>query len=790
MKTELLISYDLLTILGSLVMAGVGCQTTLELLHIRSSWKGHKNIILGCIAGIVMGGMAIGASTLVSLLGVQLSVTDESPEGDMRYRHLLGTCVVGTATICSILSLGISFGNPNSFNFGFLLVASTVLYAGISFTQYTAIFGIYLSSLPLTKAITVTDVSSFLFTLSALIVGWFGTLSALTVFFWLRKMWKLNWWMRMACGWWMALSLSASKYLSWSGMAFYVDTEKLLNNNVTDRIELISWVNTMGIIGLASLAGVVMYHLRTKRIESKLLQKISVGVVYFNTEGQLLVTNSGVLPMVPVAKEYDVDGANVFSPHCAPFLWLLRASWCWKEVGSLVLSSFGSESFDQTFFAKRLGRRRKVSIFSADKDVAFCQACVHAIKSLSGLMGMVLEEAGLVWEKPILIERPSKVGSIGWCIVLTKQLDGLASDRCVKLGFRWANVDHVLPTLLGKYAHNTELSRVIKETRDFTMIEYHGLQRPLHKGLYITCMVGKPSLEGLKVLVRSDQRHMIPYKQLSHHLYDPNKEDNNIKWLHVLLGEKGKISLRAVYDLALRVSSNNGFDNTSRSTASKVVEFVEPLIKAIPELGSSYLVLPEQYPAEEKRSSTVEGINKQMVSLCHRIQDVSDEVSHGILGGKVTAPSHERVFDVLLFSCTLGLHDPDKTTPRDATSSAGMLNYRFYPLYNFECGHYFMLTPRMYKAAIRHCIAFDLPVKTSVSEYLRQELGMVCPSGYEADQYNDDGNAESPTTYGGRGESRIDQGLKRFYREWKEHRWFYGALCTGSYDVGVDQSAI
>ncbi|CAO2658621.1 Nn.00g063440.m01.CDS01 [Neocucurbitaria sp. VM-36] len=416
------------------------------------------------------------------------------------------------------------------------------------------------------------------------------------LFFHWSKHWMNNIWRRVVVACFLALAVSGMHWTAAAGTLYEIrgyhegpGREKNINLIISLCLGLSACV-------VCFLLGFL--NQREQKMLKDRAQQVVLAVAIFDTEGRLLVSQSGLMPCQTITQQFHQrtfdDEFNTSHPV---FQWLFRVSKNWggisdlipsmrehlEMIGFLQASSATQGGVSRTSF----GSHDNTSYSSTFREL-FCVTAHEIAKNLDtslNNLGCLYEEvlttgtlARTLWQSThgnkkivaadvAISTRDIEAGIInpilfgkGQMLVLTKQVDTKEANRLQNLGYGFASIEKV----------SDQLSRSLQVSRDnlenlVGRLHSYSTRKPFvpESSTYIASFIIQPSttMKGLEVIVPRATPDRLPMVKLS----DDELNIQQMKIINTFNGLSLDDCLMRIASRPRTISTENSFLETFRN---------------------------------------------------------------------------------------------------------------------------------------------------------------------------------------------------------------------------------
>ncbi|PLN76561.1 hypothetical protein BDW42DRAFT_178453 [Aspergillus taichungensis] len=508
------VSYLLGHIILSIVTSVMGCTTTLELLHRRTSTSGLYNWYLLLTSSIAMGGIGIWSMHFIGNRAVVLG------DGDSHIQILYSVPYTGLSFVCPVLILFTAFyAGGASERAGYLRIISGGVLTG------TAVFGMhYIGQMGISNYNLDYHVGNFF---GSFIIAIIASTAALAIFFRWKATWTDCWWRRVICGVFLAGAVSGMHWTATVG-TLYRDYDKSvrpkgqLSRKQTAIICFVFSTIACGIlIGCAIAAGGHRRRLRTQA------QQVALTCAFFDHAGRIMVTPHALLPSRKVVDRYigkTFNDDDLSRTHPA-FLWAFRASRNWglvKDVVPFMKSRIESdETLMEHYISKGMASPQDTEM-QPDFDGLFKRHFCVAAQELADEVRQPLQDLGMLYDDVLATTTPHShlsrmMGysrlrtSKGQVMFTVRKLSKQEASRLAGSGFRFTTIENVTGVLSRRiHVPAATLGVHLKDMRDFA-----ATSRAFEPGIHLVSFVLRPTIrDRFQVLTAKGTGNPLPSSTL------------------------------------------------------------------------------------------------------------------------------------------------------------------------------------------------------------------------------------------------------------------------------------
>jgi NO-binding membrane sensor protein with MHYT domain len=486
----------------SFVVSFIGWIVGLELIHLRSGVQGTKNracLVAGCF---VMGLVSVFSMHFIGMMSLTIGeVSDVGYNAYMTIASVLFS-TLGMYGAFELMGVGENLTNKR------LLMASLSATVGIASMHHLGVV-----SLPCIIALRFAI--EYYVAAAAICVSLHFV--AFKKFFQRRQKWQLFWWVKTGLAAVLSVAVCATHYVATLAITYSINMnlipagEKMSDEELQAHYEWViaraDGIRQLAFIVIFMVAGVCCIALligawrmvKAKRKETSILEMVSLGALYFNSTGQVLVTQSGSLPMVPILKEYDVHGKKPLTGRTGVFQWLLKMSFNWDIV---------MEHWYQLYSMANRVILPNEPLPEMNPEYFFCAKFMDALTHLSEFTTAGFDKSGELLQDVYTTLGPSGQGQL---LILSRVLSKAQVFNLANKPFQWMDQDRLTEAM------SESIPAIPKALRDATLLcqESPRLQETLSPGTYAVVVITERTKDETAILVASENRFMCPHVMLS-----------------------------------------------------------------------------------------------------------------------------------------------------------------------------------------------------------------------------------------------------------------------------------
>ncbi|KAL4802348.1 hypothetical protein BDV18DRAFT_65422 [Aspergillus unguis] len=498
----------------SYVVSVMGCTTTLELLHRRTSTAGFYNWYLLLSSTISMGGIGIWCMHFIGNRAIVLG------DGDNDIQILYSMSFTGISFILPVFVLLAAFyaaGTSEKAGYTRILAGGFLTGCSVCGMHYVGQLGInnYKCSY---RAANVAG--------SAIIAVCAST-AALGIFFRWRASWTNRWWRRVICGCLLALAVSGMHWTATVGTTYKEHDLNASHGGQLSRTQTVIICSVLACVACGILSACAITASGDHRKLRTQAQQLVLASVFFDSEGRVMVTPRALLPSRKIVDRYigkTFSDDDLTRTHPA-FLWAFRASRNWnliKEVVPFMRNRIETEDAAYyRYIAKGMEPDHEAEINAGFDELFKRHFCVAAY-DLANQVRQPLDDLGMLYDDVLTTSIPSsrisraagystlRAGK-GQLIFTVRQLRKQESSRLAASGFRFATLDNVTTLLANRMNVSSEaLETHLKDMRDFA-----ASSRNFEPGVHLVSFITRPTVrDRFEVLTAKGASNPLPSRTL------------------------------------------------------------------------------------------------------------------------------------------------------------------------------------------------------------------------------------------------------------------------------------
>ncbi|KAI2830041.1 hypothetical protein CBS63078_30 [Aspergillus niger] len=496
------------------VVSVMGCTTTLELLHRRTSRSGLYNWYLLLTSSITMGGVGIWCMHYIGNRAIVLG------NGEAQFQIIYSMTFTGVSFVLPVVVLLVAFysiGASEKAGYIRILTGGVLTGGAVCGMHYIGQLGIsnYRCSYRVANIVGAT------------IIAVFASTVALTVFFRWRATWTDSWWRRGICGCVLALAVSGMHWTAAVGTYYYNHDTTMKHNGQLSRsqVVIISSVLACAACGVLTACAVVAGGNR-RRLNIQARQLV-LTCAFFDQSGRIMVTPHALLPSRKIVDRYvgrTFNDDDLTRSHPA-FLWAFRASRHWnlvKDVVPFMRSRIETDKEATEHFLAKGEALDQENELQNDFDELFKRHFCVTAQDLADEVRQPLPALGKLYDDVLVTTAPTSRfsramgysrlnNSKGQMLFTVRHLDKQEANRLAAAGFRFTAVENVTSVLSSRmHIPLPVLGEHLKDMRD-----YATGGRNYEPGVHLVSFVMRPTIsDHFEVLTAKGTGNPLPSSTL------------------------------------------------------------------------------------------------------------------------------------------------------------------------------------------------------------------------------------------------------------------------------------
>ncbi|CAI7619043.1 unnamed protein product [Penicillium crustosum] len=509
----------------SYVISAMGCVTTLELLHRRTSRSGLFNWYLLLTSSITMGGIGIWCMHFIGNRAIVLG------DGEADVQVLYNVAFTGTSFVLPVVVLLFAFyavGVEEKASYLRILLGGLLTGSSVCGMHYVGQLGIsnYRCSYHVANVV------------GSAIIAIFSSTAALGIFFRWRAAWTDSWWRRGICACLLAGAVSGMHWTAAAGTVYLDHNRGLMKGTQLSRSQVVIVCAVLACVACVVLSMCAIIAGRNRRKSTTRANQLVLACAYFDPTGRIMVTTQAMLPTKKIVDHYigrTFKDDDLTRTH-PTFLWAFRATRNWPVVKDLIPFMRNRLNSEESAIEKHMLSRGVImdqdTELQTDFDTLFKQLFCVTAQELSNQLSLPLQDLGTLYDDVIStaipISRISKAmgrSSLrtgkGQIMFTVRQLEKHEATRLGSQGFRFATIEHVTG-MLSRRIHVPE-ANLTESLRD--MRDYASSNRGFDEGVHLISFMMRPTIhDHFEILTSKGVGNplpsaTLPIKQLQvHHL--------------------------------------------------------------------------------------------------------------------------------------------------------------------------------------------------------------------------------------------------------------------------------
>ncbi|PWY96603.1 MHYT domain signaling protein [Aspergillus sclerotioniger CBS 115572] len=488
----------------------MGCTTTLELLHRRTSRAGLYNWYLLLTSSITMGGVGIWCMHYIGNRAIVLG------DGAMRTQIIYSMKFTGVSFVLPVIVLLIAFyciGASEKASY-FRIVAGGILTGG-------AVCGMhYIGQLGISNYTCTYRVANVV---GAAIIAVFASTVALTVFFRWRATWTDSWWRRGICGCVLALAVSGMHWTAAVGTYYYNHDESMQHNGQLSRSQVVIICAVLACAACGVLTACAVAAGGNRRRLNIQARQLVLTCAFFDQSGRIMVTPHALLPSRKIVDRYigkTFNDDDLTRSHPA-FLWAFRASRHWnlvKDVVPFMRSRIETDKEATEHYIAKGEPSDQETELQSDFDELFKRHFCVTAQDLADEVRQPLPSLGKLYDDVLITTAPTSrfsramgysrlSNSKGQMLFTVRHLEKQEANRLAAAGFRFTPIENVTSALSNRmHIPLPVLGGHLKGMRD-----YATGGRNYEPGVHLVSFVMRPTIsDHFEVLTAKGTGNPLP----------------------------------------------------------------------------------------------------------------------------------------------------------------------------------------------------------------------------------------------------------------------------------------
>ncbi|KAL4778209.1 hypothetical protein BJX76DRAFT_152915 [Aspergillus varians] len=477
----------------SYVVSVMGCITTLELLHRRTSTAGFYNWYLLLSSAISMGGIGIWCMHFIGNRAIVLG----NGNGSIQVLYSMSfTGVSFVLPVCVLLAAFYAAGTSEKAGYARILTGGVLTGGSVCGMHYVGQLGISNYKCRY-QAGNVAG---------SAVIAVFASTAALGIFFRWRASWTNRWWRRVVCGCLMALAVSGMHWTATVGTAYAEHDPSAGRGGQLSRTQTVIICSVLACVACGVLSACAITASGDHRRLKTQAQQLVLASAFFDPEGRIMVTPHALLPTKKIVDRYigkTFNDDDLTRTHPA-FLWAFRASRNWDLIKEVVPSMRDrieiEDAEQQRHMAKGIEPDQEAE-FNAGFDELFKRHFCVAAYDLADQVRLPLHDLGMLYDDVLTTSSPASrfsramgysrpLNGKGQMMLTVRQLTRQEASRLAASGFGFATIDNVTTPLSSRMnVAPGALGVYLKDMRDFATSS-----RNFEPGVHLISFITRPTV--------------------------------------------------------------------------------------------------------------------------------------------------------------------------------------------------------------------------------------------------------------------------------------------------------
>ncbi|KAJ5713409.1 uncharacterized protein N7483_010590 [Penicillium malachiteum] len=478
----------------SYVISSMGCATTLELLHRRTSRLGFYNWYLLLTSSITMGGIGIWCMHFIGNRAIVLG------NGEAHLQILYNVAFTGTSFVLPVVVLLAAFysvGVEEKAGYLRIMIGGLLTGSSVCGMHYVGQLGIanYKCSYRVANVV------------GSAVIAIFSSTAALGIFFRWRATWTDSWWRRGICACFLAGAVSGMHWTAAVGTRYRDRDESQHKTAHVSRSQVVIICSVLACVSCIILSCCAIVAGGNRRRSTTRAHQLILACAYFDPAGRVMVTPQALLPTRKIVDHYigrTFQDDDLTRTH-PTFLWAFRASRNWPVIKDLIPFMRNRLESEQAAIQKHVLSRgvvmNKETELQTDFDTLFKQLFCVSAQELSNDLRIPLNELGTLYDDVVSTAIPvSRISRAmgrsslrtgkGQLMFSVRQLQKHEANRLASFGFRFATIEHITSTL----SRRIHVPEAILRDHLRDMRDYATTSRSFSEGVHLTAFVMRPTV--------------------------------------------------------------------------------------------------------------------------------------------------------------------------------------------------------------------------------------------------------------------------------------------------------
>ncbi|KAL4794512.1 hypothetical protein BDV19DRAFT_399331 [Aspergillus venezuelensis] len=496
----------------SYVVSVMGCVTTLELLHRRTSAAGFYNWYLLLTSAIAMGGIGIWCMHFIGNRAIVLG------DGDDKIQVLYSMSFTGVSfvlPVCVLLAAFYAAGTSEKAGYTRIFTGGLLTGGSVCGMHYVGQLGIsnYQCSY---QAGNVAG---------SAIIAIVASTAALGIFFRWRASWTNRWWRRVVCGCLMAVAVSGMHWTAAVGTTYKEHDPSASRGGQLSRTQTVIICSVLACVACGVLSACAITASGDHRRLRTQAQQLVLASAFFDPEGRIMVTPHALLPSRKIVDRYigkTFSDDDLTRTHPA-FLWAFRASRNWNLIREVVPYMRDRIETDDAAYRRYIAKGVDPDQeLNAGFDELFKRHFCVAANDLAEHVKQTLDDLGMLYDDVLTTSIPAsrfsramgysrlRAGK-GQLLFTVRQLRKQEASRLAASGFRFAAIETVTTLLSDRMnVASGSLEVHLRDMRDFA-----ATSRNFGPGVHLISFVTRPTIhDRFEVLTARGPVNPLPSETL------------------------------------------------------------------------------------------------------------------------------------------------------------------------------------------------------------------------------------------------------------------------------------
>ncbi|GFF38046.1 MHYT domain signalling protein, putative [Aspergillus lentulus] len=498
----------------SYVVSTMGCATTLELLHRRTSKSGLYNWYLLFTSSVTMGGIGIWCMHFIGNRAIVLG------DGAAQIQIVYSVTFTGVSFILPVVVLLAAFyaiGTSEKAGYLRIIMGGVLTGSSVCGMHYIGQLGIsnYRCSYKVAHIV------------GAAIIAVFASTVGLVIFFRWRATWTNSWWRRGICGCLLAIAVSGMHWTAAVGTSYKGHDQSVKQGGQLSRSQTVIICAVLACVSCSVLSACAIAAGGDRRRSRTKARQVVLSCAFFDPAGRVMVTPHASLPSRKIVDRYrgkTFNDDDLTRTHSA-FLWAFRASRNWKLVRDVVpfmRSRIESEKAAKEHFTPQGGATDEDTEMQGDFDGFFKQHFCVTAQDLAEELRQPLQDMGVLYDDILTTTTPvsrfsramgySRLSANkGQMMFTVRQLSKHEAARLAASGLRFTAIENVIPVLSRRvHIPSMTLAAHLRDMRD-----YATSGRNFEPGVHLVSFVMRPTVHDyFEVLTAKGVSNPLPSSSL------------------------------------------------------------------------------------------------------------------------------------------------------------------------------------------------------------------------------------------------------------------------------------